>query len=236
MAVARGCGSRVAGGLYIETVLSQRGRPIEHFLVDPVKPLHPSYRKAKIGTSIVQSVESGQTYVSDWVSGREYPNVADFVEEVRRFGLSRRIARNAPLTRLTEHSKILLIHGRGYVANNAAYQPLERPCPTNLDHAPTSPEKHCVSLWWDDVTDGVPVSPGEDYALDPRMVERTMPSFSYRARRRPDGVSPSYCPAIFGSFPISRLVVIRAKNGAHEPALRAAEKVAMFIPVVEEDE
>jgi hypothetical protein len=239
VAVARGCGRREAGGLYLEAKLGPGGRPVESFLMDPVKPLPEGFKVHAIGVSFVEHPVTKVVNVVDWVGAEHYPNVADFVEEVRRFGLSRKISRNAPIERLTSDSKILLVHGRAFVANHAEYEPLGW-CRTHR-HQPKEimlpPNSHCCSVWWEDVTGGLQVQPDPDFAVDPRMVNRGMPSFSYRALSRPTDVSPAYQPAVFAAFPISQLtVVIDPVGRTHEQTLRAAEKAGMWIKVVQEEE
>ena len=39
--VSRGCGDREPGGVYAESGLSSKGRPLEEFLVDPPLPIPP---------------------------------------------------------------------------------------------------------------------------------------------------------------------------------------------------
>lgn len=84
-----------------------------------------------------------------------------------------------------------------------------------------------------------PVSGGEnadrakpDHPSLPRAFQRELPSLSYAMRRRPAGVLPLYAgPAIFASFPISRIVVIRG-DGSDEALQRTGRA---SLPVELED-
>jgi hypothetical protein len=82
------------------------------------------------------------------------------------------------------------------------------------------PSLSCAGVWWEDVTGGIttedlvrqgtpPVNLSAVEESDHRFVVRTMPSFSYRARKRPEGVTPRYQPAIFLRMRPARLVVVR---------------------------
>jgi hypothetical protein len=147
----RGCGSRVAGGIYLETPNEEDGLPLEWFLVDPPEEAE-DYREMGItprGTSMIE--RHGVWHVVDWVGYKHYPHVADFVEEVRALGLSRRIGKNAEFHKLTPDSKILLIHAR------ASMRPAdrERYYETWLDNHPDEEEpfacpKHRLTETWFD--------------------------------------------------------------------------------------
>lgn len=69
----------------------------------------------------------------------------------------------------------------------------------------------------------------------PRAVRRAMPSFSYTAWSPPEGVKPRHGLGIFASFPISRLVAVKDRDGGKHEAV--AEKArASKLPVKYEDE
>jgi hypothetical protein len=213
--VTRGCGTRVRGGLYAESGMSPFGSPVEAFLCDP--PLILDFARLGViprGTHLVEL--KGVTHVFDWVGSNHYPNVADFVEEVRRFGVSRRLSPQLDFSKLTPESRLFLVHARAYASNFADYtkewrytreaneaHPFPR-CPKErLDHDQESPPSCCVGMYWQDIEGGA--STGSD---DVRAVEVKMPAFSYNAFARPEGLKPVYVPAVFGVFPISRLVAV----------------------------
>ena len=224
-AIIRGCGTRRKGGVYWEVNLGTgpRARPLEEFLLDPPQPVPPHLRISPRG---VQPIEvGGVTHVIDWIGSENYPNVCDFLEEVRFAGLSRRIPESFDFGRLTSQSRILLVHARAWVGNSAAYQPFA--CPTGTEGHPVE-SACCAGVWWRDVEGGVPLVDGSG---DTPAVRRTMPGFAYTAARRPDGVTPVYRSAFFASFPATRLVVIA---GSHERALIRARRAHLDVDVVKE--
>jgi len=224
-AIVRGCGTRRKGGVYWEVKLGSgsRARPLEEFLLDPPQPVPPHLRVSPRG---VQPIEvGGVTHVIDWIGSENYPNVCDFLEEVRFAGLSRRIPESFDFGKLTPESRILLVHARAWVGNSAAYGPFH--CPTTTEGHPEE-TACCVGVWWRDVEGGVPLADAGD---TPLAVRRSMPSFVYTAARRPDGVTPDYRAAFFASFPATRLVVI---EGGHERALTRARRAHLDVDVVED--
>lgn len=233
--VARGCGAaRTRGAVYLELGVGPGGKPIEDYLLDPPHPVDvDALGVSPLGVTLIE--RDGVAHVLDWVGESHYPNVADYVEEVRRFGLSRKVAPNLPFHRLTPASRILQIHPRAYISNAQEYRPrLEEPlasrysCPKKIEHHHTGEASFCLGVCWEDVEGGRDHPGGGE-----RRVLREMPSFAYEALRRPEGIEPGYRPAIFASFPISRIVVIRGDADEHEPALKAAKK--SVLPVDLED-
>jgi hypothetical protein len=65
MAVIRGCGTRVAGGIYLVCSLSPNGTPLADFIVDPPIPLDAQER-ADLGVKPI-----GMTYVEPVYEIRE---------------------------------------------------------------------------------------------------------------------------------------------------------------------
>lgn len=233
----RGCGRRKQGGVYAECGLSEGGRPVEDYLFDPPILLPIDLDIAPLGVQLIE--RNGVTHIVDWIGTEYYPNVADFVEEVRQFGLSRRLPKNLDFGRITKQSRILLIHARAWINNVDEYGWWE--CLTERqDHEPETmvpglaalpPAQRCCSgIWWYDLqpeSDTTPASP-----LNPRIVNRHMPSFTYLAKLRPPGVKPLYMPAFFAAFPMSRLVVVDGADAARTyEAMQAAH-----VPVAVVDE
>jgi len=216
IAAPRGCGaSRTKGGIYWECGLDPDGAPIEEFLIDPPTPIPVGLAITPRGVSLIRI--GGVAHVVDWVGAEHYPNVLDFVLEVGRLGLSRRLPTALDFAQLVPASRILLVHARARVENAHAYGPF--PCPKRL-HGPGTDA--CIGAWWEDVTGGT-AAPGPD----PRAVTRALPSLSYRARRAPEGVTPEHAPGFFASFPASRLAVVAGGDGrARVAALRASIPVA----------
>jgi hypothetical protein len=252
--VERGCGERVAGGVYLTVPLVAGGSAVEEFIIDAPQPINPvETGLSAIGTMIVpRKVDTGSrqfttNYVLDIVGKEHYPNVADFVEEVRRFGLSRRIARNIDFTLLDSNSRIVLIHERAMILNSIDYMAARDPeriwCPRDIpQHMRPEYTSMCAALWWEDIREGE-VAQGDEKLThgsrmssdhagvmqhlqrgNPRAVVRTMPSFRYRGLRAPKDVKPIYQHAAFASFPIPKIEIIRDRaGGTHEEAYRKAK-------------
>ncbi len=232
----RGCGERKSGGVYAEMGCGPDGLPLEHFIVCPPSVIDPAaLGLSPIGVQLVE--RDGVWHILDWIGSEHYPNVADFLEEVRRFGLSRRLAKTIDFSKLTERSKILVVHARAHVENFRTYADhwlgvKYNRCPKELSahNLPDAPDM-CAGVWWEDVEGGAP-APNYIHTQPPewpagptqRVVIRPMPAFNYVAASCPDGMTPRYLPAVFASFPITRLVIIRGEHGEHEPGQQAASR------------
>jgi hypothetical protein len=252
--VERGCGRRQAGGIYLEVGLAPGGQPTEHFLCDPPVPLDA----AQIGLApqgvILFDTHKG-THVLDWVGSVFYPNVADFVEEVRRFGLSRRAQRNIDFSRLAPGASILLAHSRAVIADPLPYYRqwsadhglAPFPCPKgNETHANypvtlasvgrATPQCTCAGIWWQDIEDGKSaICDSQHGTRCHSAVTRTMPSFGYSGHAPADGVVGAYELGIFMRLPLSRIVVVNdPEGGTHEQAMQAASRSGLPIALVEE--
>lgn len=233
-AVERGCGVRQPGGIYVEVPLSNHGKPLEYFVFDPPRPVDPQMLGiSPRGMHPVDDAD-GVTHAFDWVGSKYYPAVTDILEEIRAYGLSRRVPQSFPFERLGPGSRIVLLHARGYIDNYAEYyQALETGwrCPKGVDgHRDVPwPGEMCAGLWWEDLDPDL-----ADETIDGRRVWRRIASYRYPVRTRPDDIVPQYRVAIIASFPIARLTVIRDPHeGRHEAAAKAAS--AAQLPVRLED-
>jgi hypothetical protein len=218
----------VKGGVYAEIPLSKHGLPLESFLFcPPVVVDAGALGLTNVGVKLIE--RDGVWHIFDIVGKQHYPNVADFVEEARRFGISRRLSQNLEFAKLTTESRLILLHDRAYIDNFGQYRG-DHECPKakkGHDHDPL-PEM-CISLWGEDLVDGEPV-PEDD-----RRVKRVMPSFEYEGYMRPEGVTPKYQLAIFGSFPIPKLVVVNdPDDNAHEKSLHKARNAGIPVRLVDE--
>lgn len=113
-AIVRGCGTRIAGGIYMEVAVGPNGRDLEHFLVDPPEPMEAD---VKVGFEVRR--KNGVPCLADHVGEKHYPDAASFLEEGRRFGFSRRVPETFDLGQLTSESRLLVIHPHGLVLNGA---------------------------------------------------------------------------------------------------------------------
>lgn len=114
--VNRGCGYRIEGGVYWDLGMSRYGKAVEDFLIDPPKIVDlDALGVTPRGVHLIE--KNGVWHILDWVGAENYPNVADMVEEIRRFGLSRRLSDKLDFSKLTKDSRILLIHPRAFIRN-----------------------------------------------------------------------------------------------------------------------
>jgi hypothetical protein len=251
VAVERGCGVREPGGIYIETRRVVGGKPPEHFVLDPPVPVPAQLDLPNRGVAIYgREASDGEEVfdVYDRVGETSYPNVADFIEETRMHGLSRRVPGKIDLSRLSDRSTIRLAHPRALITNVAAlYKELAQEVSDYINHPQWQCRCHkenhksrawlfvngetCASCWWELITGGE-----EDFdpMHFPRTVERTIGSVSYYGRKKPTDFTPQYEDAFFMRLPVHRIVVINDPElGKHEAALERLENVK--IPVSLED-
>jgi hypothetical protein len=242
MAEERGCGERAAGGIYLETAFSDKGHPLECFYADPAMLVATDDLGVTPRGVTLLADAAGVTHVWDWVGSESYPNVADFLEEAKRLGISRRISRAAELDRLTRSSRIVILHARAiieepwgdYLRREEDDVLVDAPCPQRVaahhcgrqigaEHSLGSTQL-CDRYWYHDVTGG-------DETEDPHQVSRTIGSTQYVAYPRPAGITPRYSVGIVGIFPIARLAVIADPvEGSHEESYAAAKRAGL--PVI----
>ena len=226
MGVVRCCGTRLPSGIYAECGTSPFGTPIEECLVDPPTVVDAdSFGITPVGVKLIQDKTTGVWHIFDWVGSKFYPNLADFVEEVKRLGLSRKLSPILKYEDLSSASRIILLHKRASIKNAAQYKS-ESACIKGLPNHDT-PRPMCIRLWWEDIEGGT--------VIKDRIVTRTMPSFDYMGQSRPENVEPEYQLAIFASFPIINLAVVNdPKAGKHELSLQKARKARLEVKLVEE--
>lgn len=234
----RNCGYRAVGGVYLELDTSPYGEPIERYLMDPPLPVDTEgLGISPVGTTLVQAREAGVHHVMDWIGSQSYPNVADFIEEVREMGLSRRVSKNTDFTRLTRASRLVCLHSRAYFdewpAMNALPDYVGWPCKKRIHAQNGTDTSMCLWHVYADLT-------GTELELNPDGfiagcggdVERVMPSFSYWGWQRPEGVTRTYRTAIFASFPVSRIAVVSDEEGAYGSLVSTVAEQTL-IPVEE---
>jgi hypothetical protein len=138
--VERGCGERQPGGVYLETGLSPHGRPLEEFLLDPPVAVPDGLdlankpqlwqRTFASGEPVCDAEEHPIYDILMWVGAEFYPYCPDFIEEVRRYGASRRLNPNLDLSLLSRSSRMILVHPR---ARNLAWQTQMPPATCHKD-------------------------------------------------------------------------------------------------------
>lgn len=186
-------GGRHAGEMYLESGQCQGGRPIEDFLVDLPLTIDPvEWNISPIGISTFVD-EHGITNVLDWVGETHYPEVADFIEEARRLGVSRRVSHTGPIEHLSAQSRLFLLHPRAAILNAAAFlTPPAFRCPCQQGH---TTQQGCLGLAWHASENAGPgrrqLARGETYAVRPPLAGK-----------------PEYGLAVFMTVPITALTVI----------------------------
>lgn len=217
---SRACGRRIRGGVYAETRLSQDGLPIEYFIVDPPVPVDLNeLGLASVGVQLIEI--NGIHHIFDVVGQEFYPYPADYIEETRRLGASRRLPANLDFTRLEPGSRLVLIHARAVIENFTDYpQPPNVECPKGIYPHSLSPlVEVCAGLWWHDLplpdrlSDRTPghetAGHGDQQDENEQVLRRIEGGTEYRGHPRPEGVVPSYRHGVFLSLPISNLAVIQ---------------------------
>lgn len=247
--------------------------PVDYFLTDPPHRIDAELEArlglGNIGVKLIEQPDRDGNPSGIWnvwdIVGKEthYPNVADFIQETRSMGISRRIESGASFELLTAQSRLILLHRKAWIDNYHDYYGalnLENTelrnqgkeamasdvgCPRrtllerNLfsgDPHSVDPEQNATDMCLGIVFDDV--DGGEtlyDPGLKSRTVRRTIGDTTYLARHRPDGVTPEYGLAIFARFPIAQIDVIRdLSNGVHHE--RIAKARTSKLPVFLEDE
>lgn len=240
--VVRLCGTRVPGGVYATTPATAGGgvgKEVERYLIDPpiyriktsegFMPVIEAFGVTPIGVSLWRD-KSGTWHLLDWVGSKSYPNVQDWIEEVRLLGVSRRVPVTLDFSLLGPKSKIFMFHSRAQIHNAAEYlldeaQLVEvddetfKECPFHHEaHESGQGLGMCVRLYRQDVWDGESV--GDEN--NPRRVLRELPAGDYAAYAPPEDVEAEYAPAMFAAFPIVNLEVVKADDGRDAKALEAA--------------
>jgi len=245
----RACGKRLAAGIYAETRLSPFGEAVETFILCPPKPIEiAAWGLTPRGARLVEiegvwhppekrrgwhpPLHRGW-HVFDIVSKTDY-QVADYIEETRCKGASRRLSRMLDFSKLSAESRLVLIHARAIIENIHAYpQPPAVYCPREVHFAQL--DEMCAGLWWHDFC-------ANELQSDPDGLLRhirTIPGgVSYIAHPRPEGVEPIYHYGIFMSLPITNLTVIAGRNPQEEEQAEKAFQAASLggLPVYMEDE
>jgi hypothetical protein len=217
MSTERGCGRRVVGGIYAEVKQGEGGMPVEAFLVDP--PAMVTAQALGLIDKGVRLIEIENVWhVFDIVGEKHYPYVADFVEEGRRMGFSRRLPENLDFTKLDPvQSRLVLLHRKATITNvkEAGYLRLDHLCPKGIEeHKAGRLEEMCAGLWWHDLA---------AKNLDAEGLRKLKSGAKYAAAVRPKGSDkPERALAIFMSLPITDLAVIR---GRHPEENARVEKV-----------
>lgn len=234
--VIRGCGERVPGGIYAEcdTSSDPNALPVEEFLLDP--PIRSGDLNLPARGVVLREI-NGVWHIIDRVGERHYPNVADFVEEVRAHGLSRRLSSSLDFSLLTPESKIVLAHARAWVDNCDDWPSWVCPQGKQEHTIRAMAQGCCAGIWWEDVEGGKPTESTKPVYKSnpverPVSIVRNLPSSRYFGNPRPQDVIPVYEEALFLRLPVHRLVTVAASDGSHQSNLFKASKSALPVEEV----
>lgn len=254
----RGCGaSRIAGGVYVVVPHSPLGLPLESFLIDPPRRFTRDELRVMgikaTGMSLIPDATATTGWsVADWVGSEFYPNTYDILAEIRAYGLSRRVQSTLNFGLLGKGSRIYLLHERAHIdgpGREALWEGRQSSlCPKYLyEHMSWAAGENpmCVTLYRECIEGGEAWTMAEKSGVmalatmfdaeNERLVRRQIGDVSYAGKRPPDGVTLTYTPAFFASFPIAGLEVVRDPIGKiHEKTAAKARKARLSVEEVDE--
>jgi hypothetical protein len=250
MVERRRCGYRKPGKAYFvveKETLEKVKLPVLYFIQDPPEPIDMSLIATQ-GVTVLPRVAGfdietmkpqyavdaqGRVIydVYDYVGG-DYPNVADFIEEVMDQGLSRLTPRTSDYANIGIESEYRLVHPRAIIVDpkpffKARMDTGRDKCPKNIP-VHINPDEEwldifvntCAGLWWECVTDY------DAYQGNRKVTRNKAPGTGvYMAARPPNNVTPEYQSGIFMRFPVGKLGrwdVIKSDDNAH---LEAVERL-----------
>lgn len=219
----RECGpGRQASHIYAECGFSAGGAPIEQFLID--YPQGIDLTRAGFSTQGMNLVTRGDVHhLVDIIGAEHYPHVADFVEEARAIGISRKIPRTFDFSKLTAQSTMIFIHAKAAVRNapKVAAGTGTWSCPCGKGHLPTEP---CAAYHW--------YSPPPTVAgTSVRRLQRA----SYTVRSLMPGMDElELTSGYFMRVPISNLTVILKQDGTIDQTSRARANQSS-LPIIDAD-
>lgn len=223
----RGCGdSREEGAVYLEVGVGPEGLPLEAFLLDPPQRLTRSQLASipRVGVTLVED-QQGVAHVIDWVGEGGYPYAADFLEEGRAYGFSRKISHLVEVERLEpKRSTIIFVHPHGHIDNWPRFHQHQGDVAI-VGHC-QRPESHpvgeglpCVRHLW-----ALPPDDGDGC--------RCFVDLRYNVYPPTEALRSQTAPAMVARFPISNLSVIARSDGGHGERLREMQHRAK-LPVLE---
>lgn len=249
----RMCGTRKPGKIYV--VVEEERLPYDmtwiDFLVDPPSPIDADLVSAQGVTAlprvlgydqdlkVVYARDQGKPIMDfyDWVGAHEYPDVALFIEEVFRQGVSRLTPRTTQFGDISRKSEYRLIHPKAVISEPGAHwrnrigviakrmantkfcvRHIEEHDEPNIEAMEYYPVM-CASLYWEDIT-----KPSETMVMSRECKIKLADGELVSAATPPAGANAvDRSPGVFMRFPMSAFVdfdVIRdPEEHSHESAL-----------------
>lgn len=237
----RGCGVRTPGGVYAESGVGPYGSPLETFLLDPPMPLPDGLdlaNKAQLWEDPHSDPSNPIVHLLIWVGAEHYPYVADYIEETRRYGASRKLSPLLDFSQLGPQSRLYLAHPKTL---NTTWRDHAPPvtCLKEVEghvadatHPPAGP---CLFKTYDLIPRDAALDPHDPLHIDGRpYYYRTIGSTDYYFS--PTGEDASgLVPGIFAALPITGFALIQRADGtvneqaekklrqAHLPSYHTAE-------------
>lgn len=244
--ILRGCGTRSAGGIYLEVNTSPYGtKPLIDYVLDPPLPMQTD---CKVGVSL--QARNDTTMVLDHIGSSHYPNAADFLAEGFRHGFSRRVSQNPDFSRIQPGNRLLFIHDKGLVLNPENLRPFVSEAFQAPEHEGKRYPFHqhrCIKLErigsLEHYEEGFPGCIRDLWCLPEatRTVEegdrvrffRDFASVSYEVfPPSPDAPKVKTSSALIAALPITNISVIRSPDGTHKKTLSVLEeKLGGPIPI-----
>lgn len=251
--IRRGCGYRVAGGVYLVTEFSPYGTPLRLFLFDPPMILRTEngemWNPGARGIHLAERPDTpGVVDAYDWIGEEYYPFFPDFWEEGKRFEFSRRAQKNLDFSLLSPQSQIIGVHPLGLPAiaefTNGPFRE------HNIDHVELPPcpfddlhhivgDEFCISTLWQLVGNKQFDKPEERLHTEmfPRhLTKGEPPTFTYTAAYPFTDFDNKWLPAAMYHLPISRIEIVRdVAEGKHEETYEKIYRTtALPVEVVDE--
>jgi hypothetical protein len=190
----------------------------------------------KIGIELVEL--DGVTHILDWIGEEHYEYPADFIEEIRMFGLSRRLPKTLDFSRLGPQTRIICIHARATITNRFDWTQEDVPeslcglyVKAGTDYHIEQPNEMCSRHWWT-----IPPTDASRQETDTSRLVRHLPSLAYFIWPPTEDVEPEYRPGIFAMYPLTRICVIESEDGSHVDTVTSITKQGCSVVVGTERE
>lgn len=206
----RGCGERTTGATYLCVGQSAHGKQIEEFIIDPPKPLLYDWQR---GYALIEDAR-GVNHVVIFVGETHYGSLWDFIEEARRYGISRKVPGNFPFGKLTPgHSHLIFAHRRVFPQFDFSVPTEDCKLHHHFDNEFCTYHHQNLACNLSKKVE----------QIDDLRFKVIMPSFEYTAHypELPESTT-NYKPGLFLALPLSHVEFPRVKNPKSDGNARQA--------------